>query len=325
LEQGPKFGVIQPNLNPWKKWEAGNLDEQLDIYLDMSKEAVEQEVDMIIWPETALPVYLLSGNYSKAVGKIKNFVDTNKVNLLTGMPDVKFYFDSTKAPWDAKKTKTSNIYYTSFNSVLFFQPDIFDVQRYGKIKLVPFSEKVPFVEYIPILGDLIKWNVGISSWNTGRDTVVFSVDNSPGFMNRGDTLKIAGVVCIESIYPDFIASFVQKGANLIVVVTNDSWYENTGGPDQHKEISVLRAVENRRSLIRAANGGISCFIDPVGRTYSDTEIGTKRVLVDRASILDQKTFYTAYPLLIPVAVVSISLWIIGIFILKSVNSKIKKR
>ena len=113
----------------------------------------------------------------------------------------------------------------------------------------------------PVLGKWIKWNVGISSWNTGQDTVVFN------YLNKHEKeIGIGGVICIESIYPDFISAFVEKGAEFIAVVTNDSWYGNSSGPYQHKEMQVLRAVENRRSLVRAANGGISCIVNPLGRT-----------------------------------------------------------
>ena len=103
--------------------------------------------------------------------------------------------------------------------------------------------------------------------------------------------------------------FVKKGAELIAVVTNDSWYGNSSGPYQHKEISVLRAVENRRSVVRAANGGISCLIDPLGRTIAETKMYTRDHLVVDVPIEKELTFYTEYPLLIPLTASIISLGI----------------
>ncbi|MBK7104151.1 MAG: apolipoprotein N-acyltransferase [Ignavibacteriae bacterium] len=306
-----KVGLVQPNLNPNKKWEVGNLDEQINLYLDLSKEAILKKAELIMWPETALPVYLLLDSYKNETLKIQNFVDSNKISILTGMPHANFFTDSLSAPENAKPMKNSKYFYTSYNSILFFSPNT-NVEQYGKIKLVPFGEKVPLVEEFPILGKWIKWNVGISSWNTGTDTVVFSAKNNL------TNYKVGGVICIEAIYPDFISAFVDKGAEFISVVTNDSWYGNSSGPYQHKEIHVLRAVENRRSLVRAANGGISCIINPLGETLSDTKMFTKTVLVGDVELRNNKTFFTKYPLLLPYISICISLLVIFITIFKKI-------
>ena len=177
--------------------------------------------------------------------------------------------------------------------------------------LVPFGEKVPFVEELPFLGDLIKWQVGISSWNVGKKQVVEKMNN----------VTVGGIICIESIYPDFVAGFVQKGAELIAVVTNDSWYGYSSGPFQHKEISVLRAVENRRTVVRAANGGISCIIDPTGRTVESTKLFTKTFLVVDAPINNEETFYTAHPLIIPLFASSVSVVVIIFFYINKISKK----
>ena len=318
-EKKIKIGLIQPNLNPWDKWKAGNLDDQLDQYITLSEDAVQQGAKLIIWPESAMPVYLLSGNYENQVNRIHQFVSSRDVYLMTGMPDINFYFNDKESPAEAKQTK-SGVLYTSYNSILLFSPNLLDVQKYGKIKLVPFGEHVPFVEQLPFLGDFIKWEVGISSWNVGHDQTVFDLKKT-----NDKSLKAAGVICIESIYPEFVAGFVQKGANLIVVVTNDSWYGHSSGPFQHKEISVLRAVENRKTVVRAANGGISCIIDPLGRTVSSTKLFTKDVLVGEASIQEGLTIYSRYPLVIPLLSSFISIFTILFFIYKKLSTKPKKQ
>ncbi|MCW8850382.1 MAG: apolipoprotein N-acyltransferase, partial [Melioribacteraceae bacterium] len=272
-------GLIQPNLNPNKKWEIGNIDEQVEMYIGLTKDAVKKGAELIIWPETALPVYLMTNRYDKQSTFIQNFVDSSNIPILTGMPHANFYLDATEAPIDAKPLKNSKGAYTSYNSILLFSPDK-GVEQYGKIKLVPFGEKVPLVDIIPVLGKWIKWNVGISSWNTGKDTLVFSAKTP-----KVD-YYIGGIICIESIYPDFVSAFVEKNADFIAVVTNDSWYGNSSGPYQHKEISVLRAVENRRFVVRAANGGISCIIDQFGRTISATKMFEKAVLVGEVDLIN---------------------------------------
>jgi len=308
-------GLIQPNLNPWDKWSGGNLDQQIDLYLDLSEKAYKQGARLIIWPESALSVYLLSGNYSEQVQKIQKFVYMNNIFLMTGMPDVNFYFDLNNAPNDAKKLKSGDAAYTSYNSILLFSPITLEVQKYQKNLLVPFGEHVPFVEQFPFLGNLIRWQVGISSWNVGKEQNVFDLS----------AIKVGGIICIESIYPDYVAKFVQKGADFIAVVTNDSWYGYSSGPFQHKEISVLRAIENRRSVVRAANGGISCVIDPFGRTLKKTNLFEKTILVASVPIYSEKTFYTKYPLLIPYFVVLVTLIVLISVLIFSLKIKIRKK
>lgn len=308
-------GLIQPNLNPWDKWSGGNLDQQIDLYLDLSEKAYKQGARLIIWPESALSVYLLSGNYSEQVQKIQKFVYMNNIFLMTGMPDVNFYFDLNNAPNDAKKLKSGDAAYTSYNSILLFSPITLEVQKYQKNLLVPFGEHVPFVEHFPFLGNLIRWQVGISSWNVGKEQNVFDLSS----------IKVGGIICIESIYPDYVAKFVQKGADFIAVVTNDSWYGYSSGPFQHKEISVLRAIENRRSVVRAANGGISCVIDPFGRTLKKTNLFEKTILVASVPIYSEKTFYTKYPLLIPYFVVLVTLIVLISVLIFSLKIKIRKK
>ncbi|NJD21191.1 MAG: apolipoprotein N-acyltransferase [Melioribacter sp.] len=314
-----KVGLVQPNLNPWSKWQAGNLDAQLDIYIKLSEQAIIKGAKLIVWPESALPVYLLSGNYDFEVSRIHEFVTSNNIFLMTGMPDANFYFNKSEAPKDAKETR-SGTSYTSYNSILLFTPHSQKVKKYGKIKLVPFGEHVPFVEQLPFLGDFIKWEVGISSWNVGKDQVVFNLNET-----NNSVVKIAGVVCIESIYPEFVAGFIQKGADLITVVTNDSWYGYSSGPFQHKEISVLRAVENRKSVIRAANGGISCIIDPLGNTLASTKLYTRDILVGDVIINEGQTFYSRFPWTFPLLSSLISVLTIIIFIYKKILNKTKKQ
>lgn len=310
-----KVGLIQPNLNPWDKWKEGNISSQLDIYFDLSQKAIDKGAQIIIWPESALPVYLLSGNYDIEVGRIRQFVFSKNIYLLTGMPDANFYINQSEAPPEAKKTSRGTTY-TSYNSILLFSPNTLNIQKYGKIKLVPFGEHVPFVEQFPFLGDFIKWEVGISSWNVGKEQTVFEIPQNK------ISVKVAAVVCIESIYPEFISDFIKKGANVITVVTNDSWYGYSSGPFQHKEISVLRAIENRRFVVRAANGGISCIIDPLGNTISSTKLFTRDFLVGEVFLGDGLTFYTRFSFIIPYLVSIMSLLTIIIFIYKKITKRL---
>lgn len=310
-----KVGVVQPNIDPWDKWELGGLESILQIYLELSEECTKQGAKLFIWPETALPVYLLSGTYSDIVDSIYSFLREKDIYLLTGMPDYIIHYENP--PEDAKLSKAGNFYYSTYNSILLLNPNSYEIQRYGKMHLVPLGEKVPFVDELPFLADWFKWGVGLGGWNVGKDTTVFKfkVDN--------DTIKVAGLVCYESVFPDFVTHFVKKGAQFITVVTNDSWYGNSSGPYQHKEFAALRAVENRRAVVRSANGGISCLINKYGITEFETEMFTRTSFVVDVPLNEQITFYTKYPLIIPILSSAFSLWIIGINFLLWLKRKFK--
>lgn len=316
-----RVGLVQPNLDPWEKWSGGNVDELTHMYLDMSRPAVHKGARLIVWPETALPVFLLSGIYSNSLDSIYNFVEQNNIYLLTGMPDIRYDEKGPNLPPDSKFSEEGGFYYRTYNAIFLFSPGTREIQRYGKMKLVPFGERVPFADTFPFLGNIIKWGVGITGWNVGKDTLVFNLPLKTVNKNESDTLKLSGLVCYESIYPDFVASFVQKGAQLITVVTNDSWYGNSSGPYQHKEMSVLRAVENRRAVMRAANGGISCVIDPLGRTVVQSKMFTKDVIVRDVPVETGETIYTSIHPVIPVLSSVFSLWLIGIILLKKIKDK----
>lgn len=317
-ERKVRIGIVQPNLNPWDKWSTGNLSDLLNMYLTLSQKCVDEGAEVILWPETALPVYAFGGTYPMVENSIYNFLDTNHVSLLTGMPDIIYDLNQNNIPEDSKYSGPGNYYYRTYNAVLGLNPGSRSIQRYGKMKLVPLGERVPFVDQFAFLGDLLKWGVGITGWNIGKDTTVFKIKNE-----KIDTIKVGGLVCYESVDPVFVTAFVQKGAELITVVTNDSWYGKSSGPYQHKDFAMLRAVENRRSVVRCANGGVSCIINAKGNILAETKMFVKTTLVGEVPLQDEKTFYSENPLIVPILCSVFSFWIFGMNILIWLKSKFK--
>ena len=312
-----KTGIIQPDLDPYEKWAYDDVSKLADMHLKMSEKAVSKNAKLIIWPETALPTYLLEGSFPEVRDRMMLFTAMNNVSLLTGMPHKVNYISKEDAPFDAKFHKVFKYYYSTFNAILLFNPESYFVQNYNKMKLVPFGEKTPYADRIPLLGDLIKWSVGVGAWNVGKDTTLLVMTKSGNDYKgiaQNDTIRIGGLVCYESVYPDHVAVLNQLGADFFVVVTNDSWYGNTGGPYQHKEFAALRAVETRRSIVRCANGGISCVIDAYGHTLTQTKMYTKDILVADVPVMKgEKTFYTKNPLLIARLSAALSVLILGMF------------
>ena len=305
-----RVGIIQPDFDPWEKWE-DDVNSQLDIYLQLSDSAVQKGAELIVWPESALPVYLLSGNYPEEVNRIKSFCRVNNIAILTGLPIVHFYFSKDQIKGDSKISKDSSYYYDTYNGVVLFLSDSDLIQEYGKMNLVPFAERAPYLRYLPFLGDVIKWSVGISNWSVWDKQTIFNLKT-----RDGDSVKFSAAVCYESIFPSFNSEFVKNGAQFLVVVTNDSWYGKTSGPYQHKQYSVFRAVENRRWIVRSANGGISCVIDPFGKTIFQTNLFERTYFVEDIYLNNEQTYYSQYRDLISYISLIISATLISISIIK---------
>ena len=170
-----RVGVIQPNIDPWDKWAEGSPDKIAALNLRLSQKAAAEGAELIIWPETAVPVYLLSGGFPAIYSSIYNFIDSTNIPLLTGMPNIIYYGEKDNKPPDVKYSAEGKFYYATYNSIFLMLPRSRDIQKYGKMKLVPFGERVPFVDQLPFLGKWIRWGVGISGWNVGRDTTVFKL------------------------------------------------------------------------------------------------------------------------------------------------------
>jgi apolipoprotein N-acyltransferase len=220
-----------------------------------------------------------------------------------------------KLPPDAKTFPESDLKYGSYNSVLLFSPGDREIKQYGKVKLVPFGERTPYIDQVPILGDLLKWGVGISSWNVGQDTMVFSAKVKTSLSER--EVKIGTLICFESVFPYYAAELTKRGAEFLAVITNDSWYGNTSGPYQHKEFSSLRAIENNRAVVRAANGGISCLINSDGETINSTKMYETSLLVIDVPLKSNETLFVKSSFVFPYicygfSLFAVLLWIAGV-------------
>jgi apolipoprotein N-acyltransferase len=171
--------------------------------------------------------------------------------------------------------------YCAYNSALLVDGDGAVLGKYDKIHLVPFGEAIPFESVFPALRDV---NFGEADFRRGDEYLVFEVDDA----------RFSTLICFEAIFPRLVREFVDDGAQVLVNITNDVWYGRTSMPFQHAQMAVMRAIENRRSLARSANSGVSLFADPYGRVIARTAIFERGVLVEDVPIVEGKTFYTRH-------------------------------
>ncbi len=257
--------VVQGNISQDEKWSPGKKKKTVAVYEQLSRRVLaNQTTELIVWPETALPFY---PQQDPLVREVQALTRRENVYLLTGAP--------TYRRNDAAGERRIQYY----NSALLFGPDGQVVDGYAKQHLVPFGEYVPLKKLLFFLGPLVE--------NSG--------DFSPGKSVRplvlGDQLRLGVLICFESIFPDIARKEVSAGANLLVNLTNDAWYGRTSAPYQSLAMAVFRSVENKRSLLRAANTGVSALVEPSGRIIVSSAIFAPAVLHGEVPVLELQTVF----------------------------------
>ena len=248
---GFSVGILQGNMTRDVKWKPEYLEENFERYFGLSRKTADDGAELIVWPETATPTYLVQ--YRTHFNRFKNFVDSLGIPILTGTP-----FYESVGPSE----------YIYFNSAVLAEPDKEGYEIYKKIHLVPMSEKIPLSGRFKVLKEI---RLGQADWSSGSERTIFDLDG----------YKFAAVICIESVYPGYCREFAQRGAEFLVVITNDMWFGRTSLLEQHAMMSVFRAVENRIPVVRAANTGISMSIDKWGRIVEKSDIFTVEYLISR--------------------------------------------
>lgn len=232
---------IQGNLSQRRDPDPGQFDEALEVYERLSLEAAEEGgegLDLIVWPETAIPAPLEWNE--RAAAMLARVLEEVQTHMLVG--SLAYREDSAGA---AEMRMV--------NSALLLDPNAGVVDYYDKIHLVPFGEFVPFGKQMPWLVDMIGMGRGLLA---GKE---YTVLNLPKEARAGVN------ICYEDAYPEISRRFVQRGANLLFTLTNDAWYAESAGSKQHLTHAVFRAVENRRPLFRSGNNSDTCLILPSGK------------------------------------------------------------
>jgi len=249
-------------------------------YIRITDKAAAEKPDMIIWPETCIPDYMFSRNMVQE--ELKSAVQRWNSYLLMGTPHV-------------ERSPERRIYNASF----LLSPAGEIVDSYYKIHLVPVSEYFPMKRYLPeSWQELVS---GVSDWDMGSKHTIFSAPPA----------RFGVVICFESIFPGIFRKFVSKDVNLMGIITNDAWFEGTYAPEQHYSMAPFRAVENRVSVFRCANYGISCIIDAWGRVAKNIEPDKgEDYLVGELSLRKGGTFYTRHGDYLPWACLAMTLFLI---------------
>lgn len=291
-----KGSVIQGNVSSDIYWHEISIDEVKSLFerhISLTNRAYAEGARLIIWPEFTVPLCFSCTEvfYQDFKERLFQFVREKDCTILLGTNEI----------------AVTNGHTRYYNTALCLSPD-FSITHYYKMHLVPFGEYTP---YKKIFFFIEKMTHAIGDITPGKE---FSLHHFKNF-------KFGSPICYEIIFPNQVRKFVKKGANFLVTITNDGWYGKSSAPYQHYSMAVLRAIENRRYLLRAATTGVSGIIDPFGRILSQSEMMTKTYLTGKIAPSRKLTIYTKYGDLIPF----FSLTLSGLFLILTMIKRIHER
>jgi apolipoprotein N-acyltransferase len=277
--------LAQPNIDPYDKGGTIPASQQIDILTKLSDSIGQVNTEFFIWPETAIADYMDEDHVrtSNYFMQAQSFLSKYKNgNLITGAETYKVY--------DSQKTKTATAlpdgrFIDNYSTALSIENSA-TVQFYHKSKLVPGAESLPFKDALFFLKPVFEHLGGATGNYTGQD--------EPSNLYSASGIGAAPVICYESIWGEWVAKSVRNGAQFIAIITNDGWWENTSGKDQHLDYAKLRAIETRRWVCRSANTGISAFINQRGDIVKHTEWWVKTAIKQDINLNSEITFYVEH-------------------------------
>jgi len=234
-----RIALIQGNIPQDVKWSPAFQDKTIAIYERLTREAARGGVDLVVWPESAVP-YFFQDEVHEAE-RIKNLARELSTSLLIGSP-----------AHELRKGKR-----VFLNSAFMISPKGEITGRSDKIHLVPFGEYVPLGRFLPFVSKMV---VGIGDFTPGERALPLSAGHTP----------VGVLICAEAVFPELGRAYVNNGARILVNITNDAWFGRSSAPYQHLFIASFRAVETRTPLVRAANTGVTAIVDQNGHINTMT-------------------------------------------------------
>ena len=302
--------IVQPNIDPYTdKFNVGH-EEQLYEFIALAKTELTEETQLLIGPETALLEEIWENKFEAtySVRKLRELQKQfPKLNIIVGASTYKMFGPGEQKTTTARQIRNNNIFYDAYNSAIFI-PDSGDVKVYHKTKLVPGVEKMPYPNVLDKLAELTV-NLGGISGSLGSENTIrnFLINDK----------NIRPLICYESIYGEMN----YKNSDLITIITNDGWWKNSVGYKQHFSYARLRAIEQRKSIVRSANTGISGIIYANGEVLEKTNWDEAVCISANVNLNSKTTFYNRFGNYIGRISVFVSILLL---IIASVNGRLRK-
>lgn len=259
-----RVALVQPNVPNDEKWAPEKRAEIFETLGLLSREGVARGAQLVVWPETAAPCYLLADQEWRPW--VEELARTLRTPLFVGVPDYQIVADE----------RARRVTYTNTGALFDASGNL--AGRMDKIRLVPFGERMPFSQWVPFLAEL---DFGEADFLAGEGPILF----------EGGGFRFGNLVCFEATYPDLVREHANAGAEILVNITNDSWFGAGSGAEQHKRMAVVRCVETGCGMARCANSGISAGVDRFGRTTGETPLFQRTVAVVDVPLARGRTIY----------------------------------
>ncbi len=287
IENPKEIILLQPNIDPYNEKFDNLTDlEQIEVLLNLSDSLITKNTDYIIAPETAFPngIWWKKIESNNGIILIRNLIKKYpKLKFITGITLFKEMKEKTNI---SRKIKNTNIFYERYNTAIQIDSTK-EIQFYHKSKLVVGVEKMPFIKYLAFLEDFAL-DMGGTVGTLGKQKI------RSVFLSKNDEIKIAPVICYESIFGEFVTNYMKNGGNFICIITNDGWWSDSKAYKQHLSYARLRAIETRRSIARSANNGISAFINQKGEILKKTSWWKRNAIKFNINANSKITFYTIW-------------------------------
>lgn len=277
--------VVQPNLDPYEEKFDLPLDDQLQLMMELSDPLINANTNLVLCPETAISRSVNEDQLDQesSIIVLKDFLRKHhNVNMLIGADSYRFFEEEQSLA--SNYYQSAEMWFESYNSAFLIDPNR-PVQIYHKAKPVLGAEKVPFLGWFPSLKEY--------SVELGGTSSMIGLGVEPINLQAGN-FSFAPLICYESVYGDYVSYFTAHGADILCVITNDGWWGDTPGYKQHRMFSRIRAIENRRGLARAANTGISCFIDQRGDIIAELGWDEEGAIAGSLNRNQEITFFVRY-------------------------------
>jgi len=284
--------IVQQNIDPWTEQYEKSNTELAQLIIETAAPKITPKTALLICSESALShtineeqLYNLKIYPDESFQLFEElFQQYPQLNIVLGLSTVAFFDSKVSA---ASRKKISGDFVEYYNSSCLYNKK--NLELYHKSRLVPGVERMPYTQIFGFLENLAVDLGGISG-SLGVDVEQRTLTANT---NQG-IVKVGAPICYESIFGELFSEFVSNGAQLMCVISNDAWWGNTSGYKQHFEMSRLRAIETRRYVLRAANTGISAFIDPLGIDWQKTDYETRTAIAQTVYPNNEITFYTKH-------------------------------
>ena len=295
--------VVQPNIDPWNEEFNLSAKEILMRNFDQAEPLMTENTRFVVSPESSIHenIWLDKLDYYYSIKNLRLFSrNYNDVAYVIGASTLGMVPDGEEDDFAARKFYDADEYYYSYNTA-FLIKDSAEIQYHQKSRLTPGVEMMPSWWFLrPLKNFAIDLGGTVGTLKSEDKATVLTHTISQQTTDNGQQslstkeYKVATLICYESVFGGYVTEFVRNGANLIFVITNDGWWGDTPGHRQHFEMSKLRAIENRRSIARSANTGISGFINLRGDVVEHTSYWEPTALRNNMIVNDDVTFYSQH-------------------------------